>query len=161
MKAVAAAVQALDTKAVAELEKNGSVEIDVNGTPAVIDLADVEIISEDIPGWLVANEGSLTIALDITVDPALEREGIARDIVNRIQRTRKERKYDITDRITLLFEPNAATDEAIREFSDYIASQVLATGLEIADGSLDANDPDVTPLEMDDVNINVRIALNR
>ena len=161
MKAVAAAVQALDTKAVAELEKNGSVEIDVNGTPAVIDLADVEIISEDIPGWLVANEGSLTIALDITVDPALEREGIARDIVNRIQRTRKERKYDITDRITLLFEPNAATDEAIREFSDYIASQVLATGLEIADGPLDANDPDVTPLEMDDVNINVRIALNR
>ena len=161
MKAVAAAVQALDTKAVAELEKNGSGEIDVNGTPAVIDLADVEIISEDIPGWLVANEGSLTIALDITVDPALEREGIARDIVNRIQRTRKERKYDITDRITLLFEPNAATDEAIREFSDYIASQVLATGLEIADGSLDANDPDVTPLEMDDVNINVRIALNR
>ncbi len=161
MKAVAAAVQALDTKAVAELEKNGSVETDVNGTPAVIDLADVEIISEDIPGWLVANEGSLTIALDITVDPALEREGIARDIVNRIQRTRKERKYDITDRITLLFEPNAATDEAIREFSDYIASQVLATGLEIADGPLDANDPDVTPLEMDDVNINVRIALNR
>ncbi len=161
MKAVAAAVQALDTKAVAELEKNGSVEIDVNGTPAVIDLADVEIISEDIPGWLVANEGSLTIALDITVDPALEREGIARDIVNRIQRTRKERKYDITDRITLLFEPNASTDEAIREFSDYIASQVLATGLEIADGPLDANDPDVTPLEMDDVNINVRIALNR
>ena len=161
MKAVAAAVQALDTKAVAELEKNGSVEIDVNGTPAVIDLADVEIISEDIPGWLVANEGSLTIALDITVDPALEREGIARDIVNRIQRTRKERKYDITDRITLLFEPNAATDEAIREFSDYIASQVLATGLEIADDPLDANDPDVTPLEMDDVNINVRIALNR
>ena len=161
MKAVAAAVQALDTKAVAELEKNGSVEIDVNGTPAVIDLADVEIISEDIPGWLVANEGSLTIALDITVDPALEREGIARDIVNRIQRTRKERKYDITDRITLLFEPNAATDEAIREFSDYIASQVLATGLEISDGPLDANDPDVTPLEMDDVNINVRIALNR
>ena len=109
----------------------------------------------------MANEGSLTIALDITVDPALEREGIARDIVNRIQRTRKERKYDITDRITLLFEPNASTDEAIREFSDYIASQVLATGLEIADGPLDANDPDVTPLEMDDVNINVRIALNR
>ncbi len=161
MKAVAAAVQALDTKAVSELEKNGSITIDVNGTPAVIDLADVEVISEDIPGWLVANEGSLTIALDITVDPALEREGIARDIVNRIQRTRKERKYDITDRITLLFEPNPATDEAIREFADYISSQVLATGLDIADGALDASDPDVTPLEMDDVNINVRIALNK
>ena len=81
--------------------------------------------------------------------------------MNRIQRTRKERKYDITDRITLLFEPNPATDEAIREFADYISSQVLATGLDIADGALDASDPDVTPLEMDDVNINVRIALNK
>ncbi|MCM1163210.1 MAG: isoleucine--tRNA ligase [Muribaculaceae bacterium] len=161
MKAVAAAVSALDTAAVNRLEKDGSVEIDVNGTPAVIDLADVEIITEDIPGWLAANEGSLTIALDVTVTPQLEREGIARDIVNRIQRTRKEREYDITDRITLLFEPNDATDAAIRDFADYIAGQVLATSLEIADAPLDPADPAIAALEMDDVNLNVRIALSK
>ncbi|MCM1522390.1 MAG: isoleucine--tRNA ligase [Muribaculaceae bacterium] len=161
MKAVAAAVSALDTAAVNKLEKDGSIEVDINGKTALIDLADVEVITEDIPGWLAANEGALTIALDITVTPELEREGIARDIVNRIQRTRKEREYDITDRITLLFEPNETTDTAIRDFADYISAQVLASSLEIADAPLDPADPDVTPLEMDDVNLNVRIALSK
>jgi len=162
MKAVAAAVQALDTKQALLLEKEGKIEIDVNGTPAVIDLADVEIISEDIPGWLVANDGPLTIALDVTADPSLEREGIARDIVNRIQRTRKERDYNITDRISLTFQSNPATDEAIREFADYISSQVLATGLEIAP-SLPAPEEDarVTLLDMDDFQLPVCISLDK
>lgn len=160
MKAVAAAVAALDTAAVNRLEKEGSVTLEVNGTPAVIELGDVEVITEDIPGWLAANEGSLTIALDVTVTPALEREGIARDIVNRIQRTRKERGYAITDRVTLLFEPNPATDAAIADFADYISGQVLATGLAVAQEPLPADDPDVAMLEMDDVNLRVRITVN-
>ncbi|MDE5734607.1 MAG: class I tRNA ligase family protein, partial [Duncaniella sp.] len=162
MKAVAAAVQALDTRQALLLEKEGKIEIDVNGAPAVIDLADVEIISEDIPGWLVANDGPLTIALDVTADPSLEREGIARDIVNRIQRTRKERDYNITDRISLTFQSNPATDEAIREFADYISSQVLATGLDIAD-RLPAPEEDarVTLLDMDDFKLPVCISLDK
>ena len=162
MKAVAEAVKALDTQAVNKLEKEGHIELTVNGVPAVIDLTDVEVYSEDIPGWLVANEGNITIALDVTVTPELEREGIARDIVNRIQRTRKERGYEITDRIALLFGSNPATDEAVREYADYISSQVLANSLDISE-TLPAPeaDPDVAALDMDDVNIMVKISLNK
>ncbi len=159
MKAVAEAVKNLDNHAIAELERNGSLTLDLNGAPAVIDLADVEIISEDIPGWLVANEGALTIALDVTVTPELRREGIARDIVNRVQNIRKSRGYDITDRVSLTFAPGADTDDAIRDFSDYISRQVLATSLEIA--PLAAETEGVEMLSMDDVNVNVLIALNK
>ena len=133
--------------------------LDIAGQPAVLELADVEVISEDIPGWLVANEGALTIALDVTVTPELRREGIARDIVNRIQNIRKSRNYDITDRISLVFAPGEATDDAIKDFADYISRQVLATSLEIAE--LQPGDEDVETLSMDDVNVNVKIALNK
>ncbi len=159
MKAVAEAVKALDSHQIAELERNGSVHLDINGSDAVIELADVEIISEDIPGWLVANEGTLTIALDVTVTPELRREGIARDIVNRIQNVRKSRDYDITDRISLTFAPGEATDDAVRDFADYISRQVLATSLEIAE--IDENSPEVENFSMDDVNVNVKITLNK
>ena len=124
--------------------------------PREVELSDVEIISEDIPGWLVANEGNLTIALDVTVTPELRREGIARDIVNRIQNIRKARNYDITDRIRLVFAPGAETDDAIRDFSDYISRQVLATSLEIAPVEGDG----VEELSMDDVTANVLITLD-
>ena len=126
MKQVAAAVQSMSQEAIARLESDGKVELDAAGTPAVIELCDVEIISEDIPGWLVANEGAVTVALDVTVTDELRREGIARDIVNRVQNIRKSRGFDITDRITLVFEPNAETDAAVSEYAGYIARQVLA-----------------------------------
>ena len=126
MKQVAAAVQSMSQEAIARLESDGKVELDAAGTPAVIELCDVEIISEDIPGWLVANEGAVTVALDVTVTEELRREGIARDIVNRVQNIRKSRGFDITDRITLVFEPNAETDAAVSEYAGYIARQVLA-----------------------------------
>ncbi len=116
MKAAAEIIKNLDAKSIAALERDGHLSFDLNGTPAEVELSDVEIISEDIPGWLVANEGSLTIALDVTVTPELRREGIARDIVNRIQNIRKARNYDITDRIRLVFAPGADTDDAIRDF---------------------------------------------
>ncbi|MDE6764867.1 MAG: isoleucine--tRNA ligase, partial [Duncaniella sp.] len=121
MKAVAEAVKALDSKQVNALETEGSITIDVNGTPVTVDACDIDIISEDIPGWLVANEGALTIALDVTVTPELRREGLAREIVNRIQNIRKSRGYDITDRISLTFEPSGDNDEAIREHAEYIS----------------------------------------
>ena len=117
---------------IAELERDGAVTLDADGTPAVIEKADVEIISQDIPGWLVANEGSVTVALDVTVSDELKAEGIARDIVNRIQNIRKSRGFDITDRITLVFEPDAETDNAVKTFADYIARQVLADAVTVA-----------------------------
>lgn len=157
MKAVAAAIAALDTKAVTELEQRGTIDIDVNGVATPLEAGDVDIISEDIPGWLVANEGTLTIALDTTVTPELDNEGTARDIVNRIQRTRKERDYNITDRITLTIEPNPTTDAAVAMFGDYIASQVLASSVEVA--PVDPADPDAVKLDMEGVNILAKISL--
>ena len=159
MKAVAEAVKALDSKQVNALETEGSITIDVNGTPVTVDACDIDIISEDIPGWLVANEGALTIALDVTVTPELRREGLAREIVNRIQNIRKSRGYDITDRISLTFEPSGDNDEAIREHAEYISRQVLADNLDIA--AIETTDPAVEQLSIDDVNLNVRIVLNK
>ncbi|MDE6823822.1 MAG: isoleucine--tRNA ligase [Duncaniella sp.] len=155
MKAAAEIIKNLDAKSIAALERDGKLSFDLNGTPAEVDLADVEIISEDIPGWLVANEGNLTIALDVTVTPELRREGIARDIVNRIQNIRKSRDYDITDRIALVFAPGVDTDDAIRDFADYISRQVLATSLEIA--PLADGDENVEELSMDDITAKVKI----
>ena len=157
MKAAAEIIKNLDAKAIATLERDGKLTFDLNGTPADLDIADVEIISEDIPGWLVANEGNLTIALDVTVTPELRREGIARDIVNRIQNIRKSRDYDITDRISLTFAPAEATDDAIRDFADYISRQVLATSLEIA--PIADGDEGVEELNMDDITAKVKISL--
>ena len=157
MKAAAEIIKNLDAKAIATLERDGKLTFDLNGTPADLDIADVEIISEDIPGWLVANEGNLTIALDVTVTPELRREGIARDIVNRIQNIRKSRDYDITDRISLTFAPADATDDAIRDFADYISRQVLATSLEIA--PIADGDEGVEELNMDDITAKVRVSL--
>ncbi|MDE6324070.1 MAG: isoleucine--tRNA ligase, partial [Paramuribaculum sp.] len=157
MKQVAAAIARLDQPTIAQLEREGSVTIDIDGNPAVIDAADVEIISEDIPGWLVSNEGNLTVALDITVTPELRREGIAREIVNRIQNIRKERGYEITDKITLAFAAMPETDEVIREYSSYISKQVLAESLVIkpAEELVD----DVRQLNIDDLNLMVSVAL--
>ena len=101
MKAVAAAVAEMSQDAIAELEKNGSYTLQLNGTDVLVEATDVEIFSEDIPGWLVANEGKLTVALDVTVTEELRREGIARELVNRIQNIRKSSGLEITDKIKI------------------------------------------------------------
>ena len=158
MKQVAAAIQQMDQQQIANLEREGSVEIMIDGNVARIDLADVEVISEDIPGWLVANEGNLTVALDITLTDELVNEGIARDIVNRVQNIRKNRGYEITDRITLEFQDMPSVKAAIDSFGDYIARQVLADSITLAgEGIVDAADAEL--LELDDLNIPVRISL--
>ena len=99
MKAVAAAVAEMSQEAIAELEKNGSYTLQLDGTDVLVEATDVEIFSEDIPGWLVANEGKLTVALDVTVTEELRREGVARELVNRIQNIRKSSGLEITDKI--------------------------------------------------------------
>lgn len=152
MKAVAAAIQALTQTEIAAFERDGFIDLDINGEKRCVEATDVEIFSEDIPGWLVANNGSLTIALDVTVTPELRREGIARDIVNRIQNIRKERGYNLTDRIVLHFGSNADTDEAITEYADYISRQVLAENLEICSAATGSE-----TLDIDGLQINVAI----
>ncbi len=131
MKLLAAQITSMSQKDIIEFEKQGSFTFNVNGEDATVELSDVEVISEDIPGWLVANEGSLTVALDITVSDELRREGIARELVNRIQNIRKNSGFEITDKIDVVITPNEATDEAVKEYSDYIARQVLAESITI------------------------------
>ena len=133
MKAVAAAVAEMSQEAIAELEKNGRYTLNLDGAEAVIETADVEIFSEDIPGWLVANEGKLTVALEVTVTEELRREGIARELVNRIQNIRKSSGFEITDKIKITLSKNPQTDDAVNEYNGYICNQVLGTSLTLAD----------------------------
>ncbi len=134
MKGVAAAVQNMSQQDVAALEQNGSFTFDINGTPATVDTTEVEIYSEDIPGWVVANEGTLTVALDIQLTDDLKREGIARELKKRIQDSRKQNGLEITDRIKVRLNSNADTDAAVREYEEWIKSQVLADSIELVAG---------------------------
>lgn len=156
MKQVANAIQTLSQQDIAKLEKDGQFELNIDGTIAKVESVDVEIISEDIPGWLVANEGNITVALDITITNELRQEGIARDIVNRIQNIRKSRNYDITDKISLVFSHNNATDDALNTYRDYISRQVLATSLSI-DNINKAED--VETLDLDGIYVDTKITI--
>ncbi len=133
MKQAAALIKALDRAQIAELERTGSVSIEIDGTPVAVDLTDVKVISEDMPGWLVANEGALTVALDIDVTPELFLEGLAREIINRVQNLRKSRDFDITDHITMQFIDCPEVREVTVKYGDYIAAQVLADAITIGD----------------------------
>ncbi len=133
MKAVAAAIAALSQEAIAELERNGQYTLQLEGGDAVIDAADVDIFSEDIPGWLVANEGRLTVALEITVTEELRREGVARELINRIQNIRKSSGFEITDKISIRLSKNPQSDDAVDEYRAYICNQVLANSLTLVD----------------------------
>ena len=138
MKQVAAAVTAMSQEQIAELESAGRLTLDLNGTPAEIEAGEVEIYSEDIPGWVVANEGVLTVALDVTVTEELRREGIARELVSKIQNIRKSSGFEISDRIAVTISSNENTDAAIEEHKAYICNQVLADSLticEVAEGT--------------------------
>ena len=126
MKAVAAAVDAMSQKEIAALETNGTITLDVEGTPAVIERDDVEIVSQDMPGWAVANDGAPTVALDLEITEELRREGWAREIVKRIQNLRKESGLEITDRIRIEMTHEEAIEGAVANFQDYICGQVLA-----------------------------------
>ncbi len=133
MKEIAAAIGALAQEQIAALERVGSLALPLPSGDVLLELADVEIATEDMPGWLVANEGALTVALDIEVSDELQQEGLARELVNRIQNLRKANGYEITDKITVQVEHCPEMDDAVANFSDYIASQVLATSLTLAD----------------------------
>ena len=154
MKQLGKMISEMSQADIIEFEKNGSFTFTIDGTQATVEACDVEIISEDIPGWLVANEGNLTAALDITVTEELRREGIAREIVNRIQNIRKDNDFDITDRIKVVISKNENSDAAITEYTDYISKQVLADSLVICDSV--AGD-DTTQLDMDEYTLTVKV----
>lgn len=126
MKAVSAVVTEMSQAQIAELETVGRVELSVEEAPVVIEREDVEIVTDEIPGWTVANEGVLTVALDLTITDALKCEGLAREIVKRIQTYRKESGFEITDRINIIFQTDAELEAAVTAYGDYINGQVLA-----------------------------------
>ena len=150
MKAVAAQVDALSQEQIAQLEANGTLGISVDGQPLAIELADVDIISEDIPGWLVANEGALTVALEVELNDELRNEGMARELINRIQNLRKDGGLEITDRINIVVAPNNDVEKAVSAFADYIKTQVLADTISMADN-------DGTEVDFDDFKLNIKI----
>lgn len=135
MKAVANYINQVTQDDIAQLENKGNLTFTVNGQEVTVEREDVEIVSEDIPGWLVANEGTLTVALEVELTESLKKEGIARELINRIQNLRKEHNFEITDRISVIVSPNENTNQAIKEYSDYIKSQVLADEILISDNN--------------------------
>ena len=125
-KAMSALIAQFSQEQIAEIESNAETTLDLGGTQVVVTAADFEITSEDMPGWLVASEGKLTVALDITITEELKREGVARELVNRIQNIRKESGFEVTDKISVEIESNDLTAPAVESFAQYIAQQTLA-----------------------------------
>ena len=131
MKEIAAAFQTLDQKIIAEIEKAGDYSLALPSGNVELTSADYEITSEDMPGWLVASEGKLTIALDVNVTPELEREGVARELVNRIQNLRKDSGFEVTDRINVVIEDREEIKDSLTQFLDYVCGQTLAESLQV------------------------------
>ena len=153
MKSINVAVTGMSQEQISSLEANGSITLEVEGTSAVIELSDVEIFSEDVPGWTVANEGALTVALDVEITDELRQEGVAREIVKKIQTMRKECGLDIVDRINVAISKCPVSDDAVNNFAEYISNQVLADTVQLVD-SLDGGEE----LELDSATIRVSIA---
>ena len=150
MKAVAAAVDAMSQEQIAELETKGTIALEVEGQQQTIEAVDVDIISEDIPGWLVANEGNLTVALEVELTDELRNEGMARELINRVQNMRKENGFEITDRIKVCVEPNDQMEKAVAVFAEYVKTQVLADDIQFG-----ANDGQI--VDFDDFKLHISI----
>ena len=150
MKDVAAKMNSLNQDEIAQFEQSGNYTFDLQGTPISVDVADVEIISEDMPGWLVSNEGNLTVALEVDLTDELKREGMARELINRIQNLRKETGFEITDRIIVTVSPNEEATAAIHSFGEFIKNQVLANSILVAENN-------GTEVEFDDFKLNILV----
>lgn len=133
MKEIAAAMPSITKQQIAEIERNGEFTLALPSGDVLLTTEDVEIFTEDMPGWLVANEGKLTVALDIVVTDELQREGVARELVNRIQNIRKANGYEITDKIQVEILRQEEINAAVEEYAEYIASQTLAASISLVD----------------------------
>lgn len=152
MKAVSTAVAEMSQASIAELEKNGSVTLRAGSDDVLIERDDVEIISEDIPGWTVANDGTLTVALDLEISDELKQEGLARELIKRIQAYRKESGFEITDHICVKMEASPVMQPVVEAYRDYICGQVLADSFAFADGDVEG-----TTFSFDDFDVKVDI----
>lgn len=152
MKQIAALVAGFDQERIAEIEAAPESVLEIDGERIVVTPADFEITSEDMPGWLVASEGKLTVALDITLTDELRAEGVARELINRIQNIRKDSGFEVTDKIRVEIEQKEIVAEAIARYADYIASQTLAVEVrataEPAGGAVVDSDIDDEPLRI-------------
>jgi len=145
MKHITSALNQMEQQDILRFEKDGEWTLQAGDQQITLSLEDVEITSEDIPGWLVTSDGELTVALDITITDELKQEGIAREFVNRIQNLRKDKKFEVTDKIQIQIQRHEQIDEAIEKHKQYIGSQTLAESVELVD-SLDNN---VDEIEID------------
>ncbi len=152
MKQISAAFAGMNQSDIFQFEKNGEFQLSIGEENITIRLEDADIMSEDIPGWLVANEGKVTVALDINITQPLKEEGIAREFINRIQNLRKESDFDVTDKIILCIRRHPETDSAVENFSRYIASQVLAEKIELTDRIENGKE-----VEIDEIKTSIKI----
>ena len=152
MKAVAAALAGFQQEDIGLLEKEGEISLLIDSEPLILKINEVEITSEDIPGWMVANKDALTVALDITVTPELINEGNARELVNRIQKIRKDNGYELTDRINVLMQADPALAPSIEDFKAYICAEILADQLELLPELSDG-----TEIEVNDISLKVLV----
>lgn len=152
MKAVAAALASFTQDQISLLEKEGAISLFIDNEPLILQVNEVEIASEDIPGWMVANKDSLTVALDVTVTPELINEGNARELVNRIQKIRKDNGYELTDRIAVQVTENQDLQQSIAQFNNYICAEILADTLELVPEL-----PNGTEIEVNDISLKVYV----
>jgi isoleucyl-tRNA synthetase len=150
MKAVSSILAAFTREDILKIEKEGQYNLSIDGEAVTLQLSEVEITSEDIPGWTVANKGALTVALDITVTPELENEGNAREFVNRIQKIRKESGFELTDRIVVKVAASNGLKNSLAQFNDYICAEILADKLELVPEIEDG-----TEIEINDTSLKV------
>jgi isoleucyl-tRNA synthetase len=153
MKAVSTALAQFTQEEIARFEKDGQYSLLIESDPVILQIAEVEVSSEDIPGWTVANKGSLTVALDVTVTPELEAEGNAREFVNRIQKIRKDSGFELTDRIVVKVTAGNGMKESLTQFKDYICAEILADKLEIVAEIPDGTVPMPIGIEVNDVSL--------
>lgn len=133
MKQIAAAINQFGQEEISKIEQEGQIALEVDNNSIEIQLSDVEIVTEDIPGWLISNIGNLTVALDATITPELKEEGMARDLVNRIQNLRKDNGFEVTDKIRIQIQNKEVLDMAIQHNFSYICSETLAESLDLVD----------------------------
>ena len=133
MKLISSVISNFGSKDIKKIEQSGNLDVDINGKIITLDLNDVEITSKDIEGWLVANEGALTVALDVTITDGLRKEGIARELVNRIQNLRKDSGFEVTDRIDVKLQKDEQIVNAVNNNLNYIKTETLTEDIEIID----------------------------
>ncbi|HET9431434.1 MAG TPA: DUF5915 domain-containing protein, partial [Chitinophagaceae bacterium] len=158
MKAVSAALAGFDQEEIARFEKDGEYNLSIEGEPVILQIPEVEISSEDIPGWTVAGKGNLTVALDLTISPQLEAEGNAREFVNRIQKIRKDSGFELTDRIELEVAAGNGLKDSLAQFKDYICAEILADKLEFVSEIKEDKASNVFGIDINDVLLNVIVS---